>query len=50
FGTLVNPLVLPPGRKRQLTHADLGFVQGLLDGHPTIYLDEIQESLLHQTD
>ncbi|KIK76650.1 hypothetical protein PAXRUDRAFT_90651, partial [Paxillus rubicundulus Ve08.2h10] len=50
FGTVVNPLALPPGQKRQLTHTDLVFVQGLLDACPTIYLDEIEESLSHQRD
>ncbi|KAF9243073.1 hypothetical protein BU15DRAFT_32160, partial [Melanogaster broomeanus] len=50
FGTITNPLALPHGRRRQLSSVDLLFINGLLDAHPTIYLDEIQESLSCQRD
>jgi transposase len=49
YGTVDNPFARPHGGVRTLDMGDVNYLASIIDAHPKIYLDELQqELLLHQ--
>jgi transposase len=48
FGQVNNPFMYHRGRPRCLQQGDITFISSILDADPTLYLDEIQQRLLHE--
>ncbi|KII87547.1 hypothetical protein PLICRDRAFT_68675, partial [Plicaturopsis crispa FD-325 SS-3] len=45
FGQATNPYTRSRGRPRSLDQGDMDYIQSIVDANPTLYVDEIQESL-----
>ena len=45
FGTVQNPLARSRGGPRSLDTGDITYLTSLLDANPSLYLDELQDSL-----
>ncbi|KIK94545.1 hypothetical protein PAXRUDRAFT_89884, partial [Paxillus rubicundulus Ve08.2h10] len=50
FGHVQNPFARKRGRPRALDQQDITYITSILDAHPSIYLDEIQERLFAARD
>ena len=47
FGVVNNPFCHQRGHPRALNQGDMTYISSILDANPTLYVDEIQERLLH---
>ena len=46
YGTVDNPFAGPHGAVRTLDMGDVNYLASIIDAHPKIYLDELQQELL----
>ncbi|KAJ7824503.1 hypothetical protein B0H13DRAFT_1579763, partial [Mycena leptocephala] len=46
YGQTTNPFSRPRGGSRTLSTSDINYIASVLQAHPKIYLDELQQRLL----